>query len=81
MYWAGTDLFMYNVEMAKEVDFYALMPNNSKAISRRSKILSETKERTGRKAVALNLVKRFYTNFKSMNFFSGSAIACSHQVL
>lgn len=51
---------MYNVEMAKEVDSYALMPNNSKAISRRSKILSEAKERTGRKAVALNLVKRFY---------------------
>lgn len=50
MYWAGTALFIYNAKMAKKVDFYALMPNNSKAISRRSNIVSDTKEGTGRKS-------------------------------
>jgi len=59
VYWAGTTLFLYSANMAKKVDFYALMSNNCKAISRRSNILSNTKEGTGRKAVALNLVKKF----------------------
>lgn len=58
MYWVGTDLFIYNAKMATKVVFYALMPCNSKTVSRRSNIHSDTMEGIGRKAVALSLVKK-----------------------
>lgn len=51
--------FYIQCKMAMKVDFYALMPYNIKAISRRPNILSDTKEATDRKTVALNLIKKF----------------------
>lgn len=55
----GFRSFYTQCKIAKKVDFSSLMPNNSKAVvSRRSNILGDTKEGTGRKAAALPLVKK-----------------------